>query len=128
MKLPYKLGLPYIPVQVSVSGLDSRVITLQLLLDTGAARTLVSPTTLELLGYNPASAVDRVRMTTVSGIEYSPMIQVRQISALGLDRADFAVVMHALPENAPVDGLLGMDFIQGHVLTIDTIAHTVELI
>lgn len=64
----------------------------------------------------------------MSGIEYSPLIRIKQLSALGQEKVDFAVVMHALPENAPIDGLLGMDFIQGHVLTIDTNAHTIELI
>lgn len=67
-------------------------------------------------------------MTTVSGIEYSPVLEIRKIEALNVVKENFSVVLHTLPPNAPIDGLLGMDFIQGHVLTIDTNAHTIELI
>lgn len=128
MKFDYQLDRPYIEVGATIYGSTGQITTLTFLVDTGAARTLISPTALEYLGYEPSTATERVRMTTVSGIEYSPVLQIRKIESLGLVKEDFPVVLHTLPPNAPIDGLLGMDFIQGHVLTIDTIAHTIELI
>ena len=58
-------------------------------------------------------------MTTGSGVEFVPRLAVRRIEALGQTRTDFGVLGHTLPSSAGVDGLLGLDFLEGRMLTID---------
>ena len=44
-------------------------------------------------------------MATVSGVARAAL------AILGVLRRDFEVVAHALPPSAPIDGLLGLDFL-----------------
>ena len=92
---------------------------LRLALDTGATSTIVNVAMLVALGYDPALAPDRIQITTGSGIEFAPRVPMQQIAALGLERAPFPVLAHTLPPSAGVDGLLGLDFFRGQVLTVD---------
>lgn len=92
---------------------------LRLALDTGATRTLVNAGMLLSVGLDPALSPERVQVTTGSGIEFAPRVNVDSISALGKTCPDFPVVSHTLPPSANVDGLLGLDFIRGQILHID---------
>ena len=92
---------------------------MRLALDTGASGTLLNVGLLIALGYDPAFATTRVQVTTASGVEYVPRIEVHRISALGQDRTAFPVLAHTLPPSASIDGLLGLDFLRGWLLEID---------
>jgi predicted aspartyl protease len=94
-------------------------VLLRLALDTGATWTLINVGALVSIGYDPALRPERVQVTTGSGIEFVPRLNLSTISALGQHRADFPVLCHTLPPSAAVDGLLGVDFFRGQVLTID---------
>jgi predicted aspartyl protease len=98
-----------------------------LALDTGATRTIVSSAVLVLLGYDPAAALERVRVTTGSGLEYVASVSVTRIEALGQGRAGFPLLCYTLPPSAGVDGLLGLDFMRGQRLTVDFRAGRVGL-
>ena len=39
--------------------------------------------------------------------------------SLGETKANFTVIAHYLPPTASVDGVLGLDFLRGHILNID---------
>jgi hypothetical protein len=78
-------------------------------------------------GHDPALAAAQVRITTASGVEYAPYLPVLRLSALGQGRTNFLVVGHTLPPGAPIDGLLGLDFLRGQVLTIDFRAGQITL-
>jgi len=84
----------------------------KLIVDTGAAMTMLSWEILEGLGYDPAGTKERVRLVTVSGFELAPRITVESFHCLGEEARDFPVVCHDLPFNRYVDGLLGMDFLR----------------
>ena len=105
-------------IQAELEGPSGTAI-LRLALDTGATGTLINVGMLVSLGYDPSLAPDRVQVTTGSGVEFVPRIELNKISALGQERADFAVLCHTLPPSATVDGLLGLDFFRGQNLTID---------
>jgi hypothetical protein len=60
-----------------------------------------------------------VRVTTGSGVEFVPRVQVQRMVALDQQRVDFAVLSHTLPPSTGVDGVLGLDFMRGMCLTID---------
>src|SRR5207248_721496 len=51
--------------------------------------------------------------------EIVPRLALVKLTALGQDRIDFPVLCHTLPPSATVDGLLGLDFLRGCIVTID---------
>jgi len=87
--------------------------------DTGATGTLINASILVAVGYDLALAPERIEMTTGSGVEFAPRIAVTRIRALGQSRHDFSILGHTLPPSSGVDGLLGLDFMRGQILTID---------
>lgn len=99
----------------------------KLALDTGATSTAVRPATLRLAGYDPTIALERVRVTTGSGVEFAPRLQIDGIEALGISRENLPVICLPLPPEASVDGLLGLDFFRGHRLTLDFIRGEIEV-
>lgn len=62
----------------------------RLALDTGASSTMINSAQLVRIGYDPATALQRVQMTTGSGVEYVPRLVVARLEALGQTRAGFA--------------------------------------
>jgi predicted aspartyl protease len=91
----------------------------RLALDTGATMTTVSASVLATVGYDPSISPSRVRMTTGSGVEDVPIVLLSRIEALGHTRASLSVLAHTLPPSAGIDGLPGLDFLRGQLLTID---------
>ncbi|MDQ3814941.1 MAG: retropepsin-like domain-containing protein [Armatimonadota bacterium] len=91
---------------------------LRLALDTGAMSTLINVGLLVAVGYDPALAPHRVQITTGSGVEYVPRLEVIRLKALGQERTQFPVLAHTLPPSAGIDGLLGLDFLRGQDLNI----------
>jgi predicted aspartyl protease len=92
---------------------------LQLALDTGATTTLVNVAMLAAIGYDPALSADRVQVTTGSGVEFAPRVELQRLTVLGQERYGLRVLGHTLPPSSGVDGLLGLDFFRGLLLTVD---------
>lgn len=92
---------------------------LRLALDTGATASMINVAPLVTIGFDPSLTTTRVQVTTGSGVEYVPRIQIDSIRALGQERTPFSVLSHTLPPSATIDGLLGLDFFRGQRLTID---------
>jgi predicted aspartyl protease len=92
---------------------------LQLALDTGATTTLINVAMLVALGYDPALSPDRIQVTTGSGVEFVPRIDLQRLTALGLERYGLQVLAHTLPPTSGVDGLLGLDFFRDSRLSLD---------
>jgi len=107
--LGFVRGLPLVRAAVR-HGEDVRIV--KLIVDTGAAMTMLSWEILEGLGYDPAGTKERVRLVTVSGFERVPRISVESSHCLGKELRGFPVICHDLPFNRYVDGLLGMDFLR----------------
>jgi len=100
---------------------------LRLALDTGATATLVNVAMLVAVGYDPGIDRDRVQVTTGSGIEFAPRIRVTRLKALGQERLHFPVLGHTLPPSAGVDGVIGLDFLRGRMLSVDFRRGEIEL-
>jgi predicted aspartyl protease len=92
---------------------------IRLALDTGASSTLVNTEVMVLLGYDPATALDRIEVTTGSGIEFCARLSVERIETVGRTLERFPILCHTLPPSAQIDGLLGLDFFRGCYLGID---------
>ena len=89
-----------------------------LALDTGATDTMVSADLLAKIGYD-LSAQPFAKIRTAGGIIQTPDITVSRLEALGQRRVDFPLLAHDFSPRATVDGVLGLDFLRGHVLNID---------
>ncbi len=100
---------------------------LRLALDTGATSTLINTGLLVAMGYDPASALERIQITTGSGVEFVPRITVTNILALGHEVEAFPLLGHTLPPSASVDGLLGLDFFRRNKLTLNFRRQTIRL-
>ena len=64
------------------------------------------------------SDVSPVRMTSATGVQPAVLIRVISVDALGRS-GPLSVVAHELPATFEGHGLLGRDFFEGLVLTID---------
>jgi predicted aspartyl protease len=105
-------------VSTRVFGPRNQVI-LRFALDTGATTSLLNWSRALKLGYIPDDVHDRREITTASRFEFAPIVVVKRFEALGQQRNDFPMLCHNLPPTAGIDGVLGLDFLRGHRLTID---------
>ena len=90
-----------------------------LLLDTGAEGCILNELVFTLIGYNPTSAPETMKLTTVSGSVEAPRFHVEKIRALDYELTDFPITCYTPPPRAGIDGILGMDFFLRRKLTID---------
>ncbi len=63
--------------------------------------------------------MDRVQVTMGGGTTTVPRVMLNRLTALGKHRIGLIVTSYALPPGTGVHGLLGLDFLRGHVLTLD---------
>ncbi len=108
-------------LDIGITSLNgSQVVHVPVVLDTGATRTILAADILADLGYDPGCpGLPRVRMITGSGIEYAPCITVRSLS-VGDEKLDnVEVLCHDLPDEAYIEGLLGLNFLNNFDFTIE---------
>lgn len=117
-------GLIVIPTRLHGFQIDTIV---RLALDTGATGSMINWDVAMLLGYDPASAKERIQVTTGSGVEFAPRIVVKKVQILGRSLENFPMLCHTLPPSATVDGLLGLDFFRGVRLVVDLRAGIITL-
>ncbi|MDA0842027.1 MAG: aspartyl protease family protein [Planctomycetota bacterium] len=117
-------GCVLVPTQVS--GPSGKCVV-RSVLDTGAMSSMVSRETLLLLGYD-IDASETIEMTTGSGKELVPGVDVLEVYALGIVRKNLKVICHTLPPSARVDGVHGFDFFNSRRLLIDFAEEFVEVI
>jgi predicted aspartyl protease len=84
---------------------------IRMIVDTGAAYTMVSPEILVKIGCNPVYGETRP-IATASGIEYVSFLKVPSMKAFGFEVRDLEVTAHALPTTLPARGLLGINFLK----------------
>ena len=119
-----KEGLVVVPTRLFGPSGDTIV---HLALDTGATGSLINWDVAILIGYDPAVAQNRVQVTTGSGVEFAPRIEIIKIEALERVRENFPIICHTLPPSANVDGLLGLDFFRDTYLSIDLVSGSVNV-
>jgi len=118
MSVPFNAHRGLVHVYAEVAG-HAGVGIVRLALDTGAIKTVINHRALVGLGYEPAASGETTEVTTASGVERVPLLPIRKIRALGREQRDFPVLCHTLPPRTGVDGLLGLDFLRGYILTVD---------
>ncbi len=100
---------------------------LRLILDTGATSSLIRSTILIAVGYDPDASPNRVQVAMGGGIQLVPRVVLNRLSALGQHRLGFPVLSHSILPAAGIDGLLGLDFLRGTILTVDFRAAQITL-
>ena len=105
-------------VRAEITGRTGMAVV-RLALDTGATRTLINAGLLVAVDYDPAATLERTEVTTGSGVEFAALVSISKIIAVELERTEFPVLAHTLPPSAGVEGVLGLDFLCGHVPQID---------
>jgi hypothetical protein len=126
MKFRFKADYGLVYVRVKVSCADREVI-LNLALDTGASGSIVSAKKLIEVGYDLDKPEDETYITTGSGLIFVPKFTVENLTALGKEKTNFQIIAHDFPPTSSVDGMLGLDFLRGNVLTVDFVKGEVEL-
>jgi hypothetical protein len=71
------------------------------------------------MGYDLSRALGQTRIRSATGTALAPLLRVSAVAALGRVQTDFLVAAHDLPLGTEADGLLGLDFFRGLVLTLD---------
>lgn len=116
MRLP--IGIPLILKNVRIAGTRGS-INVDMILDTGAALTVVSWSDLKAIGYDPAVVIGREEIVTANGVIEVPKLRVEQIAAGGVEARDVEVICHDIPELVAIRGLLGLSFLKHFRTVID---------
>jgi predicted aspartyl protease len=85
---------------------------LRLVLDTGAAETIVVPEVLDEVGYSPRDGEQITVMRSAVGREQGYLIRVARFSCLGHREDDYRVHVQDLPEGWGIEGLIGLTFLR----------------
>ena len=88
------------------------VVVVELLVDTGAAFSLLPPVILRTIGIDPAQARTRQRIATAKGYIVAPVVTIPRFECLGQQLDQYQVLAHALPLGSSINGVLGMDFLE----------------
>jgi predicted aspartyl protease len=97
---------------------DARLngVPLRLVLDTGADRTVISPTALTRAGIDTAGAMP-FRISGVTGSSAASLVNVPRLDIAGAQVGPLGVVAFAVPGG--FDGLLGRDVLDAFTVTFD---------
>ncbi|HEY4182677.1 MAG TPA: retropepsin-like aspartic protease [Kofleriaceae bacterium] len=86
---------------------------LRLVVDTGAAPTIIASDVLDELGYSAREHGEQVASTrSIAGREHGYLLRVKQLECLGFEQQDFRIYAQDLPSGWDIDGLLGLSFLR----------------
>jgi predicted aspartyl protease len=105
-------------VEAKVTGPTNNVVV-NLALDTGATVTFLDEAVVALAGYTPADATNKFDVLTASGLITVLEVPMTSHTVLGQTRTNFPIQAHSFPPGTSHDGVLGLDFLRGHILTLD---------
>jgi predicted aspartyl protease len=89
------------------------------LIDTGAAFTVLPPETADLLELVVNKEFPRARLVTASGIIETPVKVLETLEVADIRIEKLPVVIHKIPDPAPMKVLLGMNLIEKVRLVVD---------
>jgi len=91
---------------------SARWRSIRLVLDTGAAESIVVPDVLDDLGYHPRDGEQITVMRSAVGHEHGYIIRVARFSCLGHREDNYRVHVQDLPEGWGIEGLIGLTFLR----------------
>ncbi len=108
-------GRAIIPIIVIVN--EEKII--KMALDTGATFCLIPKEFTRLLHIDTENPEKKIKMMTAEGRCEVPVINLNSVSIMDKTATNVKAVIHDLPENSHVDGLLGLSYLNNFKLTID---------
>lgn len=127
MAFSFKSDADVIIVRAALFG-PTAIVGLHLVLDTGSTKTVISRELMQEAGYDLTRPLAQMSVATGSRIESLPLFQISSLMGLDQIRDQFVVIAHDLPASAIVDGVLGLDFLRNHRLSLDFRSGEIELI
>ena len=110
VKVNFDVNQPVIVLDVAIKG---KVIeNAKMALDTGATYIMIPWKIAKVLGLEPEVAKERIDMTTASGVEKVPLMNLESVSVLGKTAHNVKAIIHDLPHRSYVDGLLELSFLR----------------
>ncbi len=118
MKCILDIRKSVIPIKVRIEG-ERDAKKIDMALDTGATYLMLPWEISEILGYEPELSPGRINMITASGVEKVPLITLKAVSVLGKSANNVQAIVHDLPQESYVDGLLGLSFLKNFRICLD---------
>lgn len=118
MKCRLDIKASVISLKVRIEG-EKEVKKVNMALDTGATYLMLPWEIAEDLGYEPELSKERINMVTASGVEKVPLINLESVSVLGKKAKNVKTIVHDLPQESYVDGLLGLSFLRNFRVCLD---------
>ena len=115
-------------IPVKVMGIDGNNFRdIEVALDTGATTTSIPIYVVSALGYNVSNPKSIVEVVTGSGVEEAPVIEIKGLTAIGQTIENIEVMCRDLPVEAPVESVLGLNFLMNFDVHISFSKGTIEL-
>ena len=103
---------------------------IEMALDTAASHSVIDFNILLMMGYSPKLAIGKIEVETSNGIISVDRYQIQSLEMLGKTVTSFEVTSYDFLEKgilSPYQGILGLDFFEQTILTIDFINQEVWL-
>ena len=103
---------------------------IEMALDTAASHSVIDFNILLMMGYSPKLAIGKMEVETSNGIISVDRYQIQSLEMLGKTVTSFEVTSYDFLEKgilSPYQGVLGLDFFEQTILTIDFINQEVWL-
>ena len=104
---------------------------LKMILDTGATNTTIDSNALYLLGYDLKDNIGTVAIETANGVIETEVFELTSFSSLGLRKEKFQIQVYDFLAHgifSDYNGLLGLDFLEGSVFTVDMKENTIAVL
>jgi predicted aspartyl protease len=121
LKTPTSVPIRIVKNAIYVNATLNQKENVTLLLDTGAAITIITPDVAELLGISPKKDAPKGTITLIGGITIKPpFVSLSKIKVGNAVVNNLLVGVYLVFPNEPlVDGLLGADFLRHFTVTVD---------
>ena len=118
----------FILIPIKVMGIGGNSFRdIEVALDTGATTTSIPIYVASALGYNISEPKRIESVVTGSGVEEGPIVEIKALTAIGQTIENIEVMCHDLPPEAPVEGVLGLNFLMNFDVHISFSKGTLEL-
>ena len=118
----------FILISIKVIGIDGKSFRdIEVALDTGATTTSIPRYIASALGYNISEPKRTESVVTGSGVEEVSIVETKGLIAIGQTIENIEVMCHDLPADAPVEGVLGLNFLMNFDVHISFSKGTIAL-
>ena len=117
MKIVYKNGLLYIPLEIVYKG--KRKIVNDVIIDTGAAHTIISPDAISELGIEPEGQDEFITMYGIGGEQYAYRKSIEGIKLCEHELKNIKIDFGLIDDYGKNNGLLGLDILLKLNVNID---------